>query len=78
MTRTAGFTVRQATPADMKDVHAIVLRARMSSAGDPAALEFYRTSPGGRLIVACQDDRVAGVSFAAPERIFNVLSFAVG
>ena len=34
------------------------------TATDPAALEFYRTCPGGQLIVACQEDRVVGVSFA--------------
>jgi len=64
MRGTAGLTIRHATAADMTDVHTVVLRAGLGSGRHPAALEFYRTSPGGQLIVACQDDQVTGVSFA--------------
>jgi len=48
----------------MPEAHAVV-REGLSSARDPAALEFYRVSPGGQLIVACYGDRVVGVSYAA-------------
>jgi hypothetical protein len=48
----------------MTDVHTVVVRSGLRSGRDPAALEFYRTCPGGQLIVACQEDRVVGVSFA--------------
>jgi GNAT superfamily N-acetyltransferase len=48
----------------MPEAHAVV-REGLSSARDPAQLEFYRTSPGGQLIVACYDSQVVGVSFAA-------------
>jgi GNAT superfamily N-acetyltransferase len=47
----------------MPDALAIV-RQSLSSGRDPAELEFYRVSPGGRLFVACYDGRVAGVSCA--------------
>jgi GNAT superfamily N-acetyltransferase len=48
----------------MPEAHAVV-REGLSSGRDPAALEFYRTSPGGQLIVACYGSRVVGVSYAA-------------
>jgi GNAT superfamily N-acetyltransferase len=48
----------------MPDVHAVVLAAGLNSGRDRAALEFYRASPGGQLIVACEDGRVTGVSYA--------------
>ena len=48
----------------MPEAHAVV-REGLSSARDPAALEFYRASPGGQLIVACYGSRVVGVSYAA-------------
>lgn len=48
----------------MPEAHAVV-REGLSSARDPAALEFYRVSRGGQLIVACYGDRVVGVSYAA-------------
>ena len=63
MTQTTRLVVRPATLADMPEAHAVV-REGLSSARDPAALEFYRASPGGRLIVACCDGRVTGVSYA--------------
>ncbi|MGH3157714.1 MAG: GNAT family N-acetyltransferase, partial [Streptosporangiaceae bacterium] len=64
MTGTTGLVLRSATGADMTDVHAVVTRSGLRSGRDPAALEFYRTSPGGQLIMACQGDRVTGVSCA--------------
>jgi GNAT superfamily N-acetyltransferase len=64
MKGTTGLVLRPATAADMTDVHAVVMKSGLRSARDPAALEFYRTGPGGQLIVACQDDRVTGVSCA--------------
>ena len=48
----------------MPEAHAVV-REGLSSGRDPAALEFYRASPGGQLLVACDDGRVVGVSYAA-------------
>jgi predicted N-acetyltransferase YhbS len=63
VTQTARFVVRPATAADMAGAHAVV-REALSSGRDPAALEFYRASAGGQLIVACCDGRVAGVSYA--------------
>jgi Acetyltransferase (GNAT) domain/Acetyltransferase (GNAT) family len=47
----------------MEAVRAMVTSAGLSS-GQPAALEYCRTSPGGHLIVACRHDRVTGVSYA--------------
>ncbi len=47
----------------MPAAHAVV-REALTSARDPAALDFYRTSPGGQLIVACDDGRIVGVSYA--------------
>lgn len=64
MTQTARLVVRPATAADMPEAHGVV-REGLSSARDPAALEFYRASPGGQLIVACYGSRVVGVSYAA-------------
>jgi predicted N-acetyltransferase YhbS len=64
VTQTARLVLRPATAADMPEAHAVV-REGLSSARDPAALEFYRTSPGGQLIVACYDTQVVGVSYAA-------------
>jgi GNAT superfamily N-acetyltransferase len=64
VTQTTRLVVRPATAADMPEAHAVV-REGLSSARDPAALEFYRTSPGGQLIVACYDSQVVGVSYAA-------------
>jgi predicted N-acetyltransferase YhbS len=64
VTQTTGLVVRPATAADMPEAHAVV-REGLSSGRDPAALEFYRTSPGGQLLVACDDGRVVGVSYAA-------------
>ena len=64
VTQTARLVVRPATAADMPEAHAVV-REGLSSARDPAALEFYRASPGGQLIVACYGSRVVGVSYAA-------------
>jgi GNAT superfamily N-acetyltransferase len=64
VTQTTRLVVRPATAADMPEAHAVV-REGLSSARDPAALEFYRTSPGGQLTVACYGSRVVGVSYAA-------------
>ena len=60
---TGKFTIRPAVAGDMDAVRAVVTRAGLSS-GQPAALEYCRTSPGGRLVVACERDRVTGVSYA--------------
>ena len=60
---TGQFIIRSAVAADMQAVRAVVTRAGLSS-GQPAALEYCRTGPGGRLVVACQHDRVTGVSYA--------------
>src|SRR5437868_14907439 len=72
---TARFIIRPATASDMADVQAVVARAGLSS-GQPAALEYCRTAPGGRLVVACQHDRVTGVAcsvwFGATGWIGNV------
>jgi GNAT superfamily N-acetyltransferase len=64
VTEITGLVVRAATAADMPDAHAVVVAAGLSTGRDRSALEFYRTSPGGQLIVACQDGRVSGVSYA--------------
>jgi GNAT superfamily N-acetyltransferase len=60
---TGRFSIRPAVAADMEAVRAVVTRAGLSS-GQPAALEYCRTGPGGRLVVACRHDRVTGVSYA--------------
>jgi GNAT superfamily N-acetyltransferase len=60
---TGRFIIRPAVAGDMEAVLAVVTRAGLSS-GQPAALEYCRTSPGGRLVVACRHDRVTGVSYA--------------
>jgi GNAT superfamily N-acetyltransferase len=60
---TGQFIIRPAAVGDMDAVRAVVTRAGLSS-GQPAALEYCRTGPGGRLVVACQHDRVTGVSYA--------------
>lgn len=60
---TGRFIIRPAVAGDMEAVRAVVTRAGLSS-GQPAALEYYRTGPGGRLVVACRHDRVTGVSYA--------------
>lgn len=60
---TGQFIVRPAAAGDMRDVVAVVTRSGLSS-GQPAALEHCRTGPGCRLVVACQHDRVTGVSYA--------------
>src|SRR5215472_6443378 len=60
---TGQFIIRPAVASDMEAVRAVVTRAGLSS-GQPAALEYYRTGPGGRLVVACRHDRVTGVSYA--------------
>jgi GNAT superfamily N-acetyltransferase len=60
---TGRFIVRPAVAGDMEAVRAVVTRAGLSS-GQPAALEYCRTGPGGRLLVACRHDRVTGVSYA--------------
>lgn len=60
---TNGFTVRPATAGDLQDVHAVLTRSGLRS-GPPAALEFYRSIPGGRIIVACQDDQVTGAAYS--------------
>jgi GNAT superfamily N-acetyltransferase len=60
---TGRFIIRAAVAGDMEAVRAVVTRAGLSS-GQPAALEYCRTGPGGRLVVACQHDRVTGVSYA--------------
>src|SRR5437763_12257578 len=69
------FVIRPATAGDMRDVQAVVTRAGLSS-GQPGALEYCRTAPGGRLVVACQHERVTGVacsvSFGATGWIGNV------
>ena len=60
---TGRFIIRPAVAGDMEAVRAVVTRAGLSS-GQPAALEYCRTGPGGRLLVACRHDRVTGVSYA--------------
>ena len=60
---TGRFIIRPAAAGDMEAVRAVVTRAGLSS-GQPAALEYCRTGPGGRLVVACRHDRVTGVSYA--------------
>jgi len=60
---TGRFIIRPAVAGDMEAVRAVVTRAGLSS-GQPAALEYCRTGPGGRLVVACQHDRITGVSYA--------------
>lgn len=60
---TGGFTVRPATPGDLPDVHAVLASSGLRS-GEPAALEFYLTSPGGAIVVACEQDRVTGVAYS--------------
>jgi GNAT superfamily N-acetyltransferase len=60
---TGRFIIRPAVAGDMEAVRAVVTRAGLSS-GPPAALEYCRTGPGGQLLVACQHDRVTGVSYA--------------
>src|ERR1700745_4530198 len=60
---TGRVIIRPAVAGDMEAVRAVVTRAGLSS-GQPAALEYCRTGPGGRLVVACQHDRVTGVSYA--------------
>lgn len=60
---TGGFIIRPATAADLTDAHAVLARSGLRS-GQPAALDFYRTSPGGRLVVACRHDRVTGVAYS--------------
>jgi len=60
---TGRFIIRAAVAGDMEAVRAVVTRAGLSS-GQPAALEYCRTGPGGRLVVACRHDRVIGVSYA--------------
>lgn len=60
---TGQFIIRPAVAGDMEAVRAVVTRAGLSS-GHPAALEYCRTGPGGHLVVACQHDRVTGVSYA--------------
>src|SRR5215831_2576591 len=60
---TGQFIIRPAAAGDMEAVRAVVTSAGLSS-GQPAALEYCRTGPGGQLAVACQDDRVTGVSYA--------------
>jgi len=44
-------------------VHDVLARSGLRS-GQPAALDFYRTSPGGHMVVACQQDRVTGVAYS--------------
>jgi len=61
--RTGQFIIRPAGAGDMEAVRAVVTRAGLSS-GQPAALEYCRTSPGGHLVVACRHDQVTGVSYA--------------
>ena len=51
------FIIRPAVAGDMEAVRAVVTRAGLSS-GQPAALEYCRTGPGGRLVVACRHDGV--------------------
>ena len=60
---TGRFIIRPAVAGDMEAVRAVVTRAGLSS-GQPAALEYCRTGPGGRLVVACRHDRITGVSYA--------------
>lgn len=60
---TGQFIIRPAVASDMEAVRAVVTSAGLSS-GQPAALAYCRTSPGGHLVVACQHDRVIGVSYA--------------
>jgi GNAT superfamily N-acetyltransferase len=60
---TGRFNIRPAAAGDMEAVRAVVTRAGLSS-GQPAALEYYRTGPGGHVVVACRHDRVTGVSYA--------------
>lgn len=60
---TGRFIIRPAVAGDMEAVRAVVTSAGLSS-GQPAALEYCRTGPGGRLVVACRHDRVTGVSYA--------------
>jgi len=60
---TGQFIIRPAAAGDMEAVRAVVTRAGLTS-GQPAALDYCRTSPGGHLVVACQHDRVTGVSYA--------------
>jgi len=61
--RTGQLIIRPAAAGDMEAVRAVVTRAGLSS-GQPAALEYCRTSPGGHLVVACRHDQVTGVSYA--------------
>ncbi len=47
----------------MTDVHAVLARSGLRS-GQPAALDFYLTSPGGRIVVACQQNQVTGTAYS--------------
>jgi GNAT superfamily N-acetyltransferase len=58
-----GLIVRPATAADLTDVHGVLARSGLRS-GQPEALDFYLTSPGGRIVVACQQDRVTGTAYS--------------
>ena len=60
---TKGFIVRPATAGDLPDVHAVLIRSGLRS-GPPDALDFYRNLPGGRIVVACQDDQVTGAAYS--------------
>jgi GNAT superfamily N-acetyltransferase len=47
----------------LTDVHAVLARSGLRS-GQPEALDFYLASPGGRIVVACQQDRVTGAAYS--------------
>lgn len=59
----AELIVRPATTADVTEVHAVLARSGLRS-GQPEALDFYLTSPGGRIVVACRQDRVTGAAYS--------------
>ena len=67
---TGGFIVRPASAADLADVHDVLARSGLRS-GQPAVLDFYRTSPGGHMVVACQQDTVTGVAYSVSKLVFT-------
>ena len=57
------MVIRPATAGDLAGVHAVLARSGLRS-GQPAALDFYLTSPGGGIVVACEQDRVTGAAYS--------------
>ena len=58
-----GLVIRPATADDLAAVRGVLAGSGMR-AGQPAVLDFYLTSPGGGIVVACERDRVTGVAYS--------------